>query len=712
MEKGITGLVQRLLPDHAEQITARIINEKAPANEYYEYRAENGRVCVEGNTGVSVAAGLYDYLKTYCYVHISWCGSAFDLPKELPLPKVPHRHVIPQKYRAMYNYCTFGYSMPFWDWERWEKEIDFLALNGINLPLSVIGTEGVWYDTLCDMGFSEEEALDFISGPVYFPWQLMTNLEGVYPMRDKAYIRRRVELGRKIIDREVELGMTPILQGFSGFVPRATAGHFPNAKITYTVEWARFPKTAQLDPLDPLFREFGRKFLDNSVRLFGYHGFYAADPYHESKPPTNARRYLHAVGKAVSDLFSEYGDHTVWVMQSWSLRKRIVEAVDKNRLLILDIDSSKAERTQNFWGYPFVAGRLDNFGQKTYFHGDIGRTAANEFMQLKQKGANVVGTGLFMEGSLSNPMYYEALFEMQTSDRAISAEPWLRDYCRRRYGTYNEDAYNALYILYKKIYVQPIRESGTSSVICGLPMLHMRSSGQGDSMERPYAHADMLAAFSSMLAASDALGGSACYRYDLADMARQCVSNRALELHRAMEKAFWAKDIDRFRALRKQFTDMLSDLDALLCNFEEMSFYKWIGDAHKAAANDAEKRLLDESARAILTVWGPYENTYIFDYAGREWAGLIREFYLPRWNLFFDMLEENFGSKRFRLERFYQKNDGKPEFRFNAFYDSLADRQVDWVKTYREYKTPAAFDSIRQCRAIYNTYLHGMSWGG
>ncbi len=31
--------------------------------------------------------------------------------------------------------------MAFWDWERWEKEIDWMILHGINMPLMVIGEE-------------------------------------------------------------------------------------------------------------------------------------------------------------------------------------------------------------------------------------------------------------------------------------------------------------------------------------------------------------------------------------------------------------------------------------------------------------------------------------------------------------------------------------------------------------------------------------------
>ena len=35
-------------------------------------------------------------------------------------------------------------SFAWWDWKRWEKEIDWMALQGINLPLAFTGQEAVW----------------------------------------------------------------------------------------------------------------------------------------------------------------------------------------------------------------------------------------------------------------------------------------------------------------------------------------------------------------------------------------------------------------------------------------------------------------------------------------------------------------------------------------------------------------------------------------
>lgn len=38
----------------------------------------------------------------------------------------------------------FADSFVWWDWERWQKEIDWMALQGINLPLAFTGQESIW----------------------------------------------------------------------------------------------------------------------------------------------------------------------------------------------------------------------------------------------------------------------------------------------------------------------------------------------------------------------------------------------------------------------------------------------------------------------------------------------------------------------------------------------------------------------------------------
>lgn len=191
----------------------------------------NGKVFIKGDCVNSLAQGFYYYLKKSCNINYSWCGNdTLVLPEILPAMERTEK-TVKQKYRAYFNYCTFGYSAPFWAFERWEKELDFMAMNGINLFPAAIGSEAIWYYTLIDFGFTKDEALSFISGPAFFPWQIMTNIEGVCPVKSEEYILSRLELGKKILERMNELDIMPIQTGFSGFVPRAFKEKFPEAKI-------------------------------------------------------------------------------------------------------------------------------------------------------------------------------------------------------------------------------------------------------------------------------------------------------------------------------------------------------------------------------------------------------------------------------------------------------------------------------------------------
>ena len=75
---------------------------------------------------------------------------------------------------------TFGYSTAWWDWSRWEREIDWMALNGVNTPLAMVGQDAIWLDTfVTDFGLDEGELLDnFFASPACQPWHWMGNLNG------------------------------------------------------------------------------------------------------------------------------------------------------------------------------------------------------------------------------------------------------------------------------------------------------------------------------------------------------------------------------------------------------------------------------------------------------------------------------------------------------------------------------------------------------
>ena len=184
-----------------------------------------------------MAAGVRYYLNNYCNASFSWNGDQTSCrPHCLQLLTLFVRKPLTVIATAL-NYCTLNYTMSFWDSERWEREIDLMATQGVNLFLSGIGTEAVWQNVMQKYGYSFSEIQKFIPGPAYTAWWLMGNLEGEGGPVSQAYIDGRVALQRKILARAEELGMEVVMQGFCGFAPTTIGSKIAGINVHDQGEW-------------------------------------------------------------------------------------------------------------------------------------------------------------------------------------------------------------------------------------------------------------------------------------------------------------------------------------------------------------------------------------------------------------------------------------------------------------------------------------------
>src|SRR6185437_13471335 len=190
-----------------------------------------------------------------------------------------------------------GALMPF---SAIQAMIDWMALKGINAPLAVTGQEAVWRQVLSDFGFSRKQIADFLVGPAYFPWGWMANIDGLGAPLPDSWIDSHITLERQILARERSLGMTPVLQGFTGHVPKSITDVMPGTTIHQTGDWsAGFSGTWFLDPQDSLFQRMGKRFVERQTGLFGTDHLYAADPFNEINPPSNDSTFLAGMGRAI-----------------------------------------------------------------------------------------------------------------------------------------------------------------------------------------------------------------------------------------------------------------------------------------------------------------------------------------------------------------------------------------------------------------------------
>lgn len=694
MDKTVSGFLERNLPKFKDDINISFSNSD---KDFFSITACENKVNITANNYISAFHGLYEYLKNYCNVQLSWCGNKNIEIDKLTMFDGTFSKTIDQKYRVYLNYCTLDYSMCWWDFEKWEKEIDFMAMNGINMTLAVVGAEAVLYETLLSFNFSKEEALDCISGPSFWAWQLMTNIIGYLPPKSEKYVYERLELGKKILNRLVEFGIQPIQQGFSGHVPTAVKEKFPNANVLMQKGWCNYPKTAQIDPLDPFFKEFGTKYLETLESLMGNYHFIACDPFHESTPPKSSKEYLIQVGRVINSVYESFDSESVWVMQAWTMREHIVKAVPKNRILILDLNSEKTPANKNMWGYPVVSGMLHNFGGKNAMQGKLKKHCKNKYLELKENGANVVGSGMFMEGIEQNPVIYDLQFELLTSSKKIDWSNWLDNYILRRYKKYSTTLRKAWNLLLETCYKDDgYEENAVGSTLASRPQMMPKMTGPCCYSKVYYDTEKFEKAVALFLSVSDEYKDSDGYQYDLCDLMRQALSNRFYTNQKAFAKAHFWRKLSKVKEISEKQLDLLLDLDSLTSYRSEMCLSRWICDAQKLATDDEERKYFDMNARTLITLWGDVNasTSALYDYSWREWSGLIKEYYYVRWSMFYkEVIEHMENHKRLVIKN---GNDYVSRARYlnYDFGRKLGKFELEWGKTYKEYEYPVDKDTV------------------
>ncbi|MDE3054934.1 MAG: alpha-N-acetylglucosaminidase, partial [Gemmatimonadota bacterium] len=584
------------------------------------------------------------YLEHVAGVNVSLPAEPVTLPSPLPRVPSPVRVTTPYRLRYFFNYCTFSYSMAWWDWHQWQSMIDWMALKGINAPLAITGEEGVWRDVLREFGFSRKQIGDFLVGPAYLPWGWMANIDGLGGPLPDSWIDGHVALERRILARERALGMTPVLQGFTGHVPKSITQVHPGVEIHQTGDWsAGFPGTYFLDPHDSLFQRMGRRFIQRETQLFGTDHLYAADPFNEINPPSNDSTFLAGIGGAIYAAMHAADTSATWVIQAWFLvndarfwqdpqAEALLGAVPDDRMVVLDLwdDAVPAWQTRRaFYGKPWVFDVLYNFGGKVSVGGDLPRMAANLDTALRSRDhGRMEGLGMTMEGFGANPIVEDFVMDQVWRDSVPDVTSWTRAYVARRYGKADASAWAAWRILLGTAFNSAAQ---TGNFLAERPQFYMKGRAYRTGPVPPYDRRLLVRALDSLLAAAPALRGSDAYRYDVVNLTRQVLGELGLPLVNRVEAAYRAKNRTALLAAEGRVEALLRDLDTLVGTRREFLLGRWIADATRWGATGAERRLYEWNARNLVTLWGTKctegENDDLNLYAFKEWEGMFTSYF-------------------------------------------------------------------------------------
>lgn len=680
----VEKVIVRLIGEQAaNQIRLENIS-KEKGKDVFEVESVDDKLVLRGSSQTAIGYALNWYLRYYCQSQISRAGEQLSLPDPLPKVGPKIRIISPYPNRYYLNYCTFNYTSSFWDWNQWEKEIDWMLLNGINMPLATIGTEAVWQNTLQKFGFSDSEIKDFIPGPAYTAWWLMGNLEGWGGPVSQEWIDSRVDLQKKILSRMRELGMTPVFQGFYGMVPDQLRQKYPNNKIYYGGIWAGkngFQRPAFLDPSDSLFAPMAKVFYEEQSKLYGETAFYGGDPFHEGGETKgiDIKKSASLIHKSMLDAHPESN----WVLQGWwdNPSQELLDGAVKDRVIILDLfaESKPQWRSRNGYdGRKWIWCSLLNFGGKVGMVGKLDTYATEPIAALNSEtGKNIQGIGTMMEGSLTNPVNYELIYEMAWRNEQPNVTDWVNSFTTARYGKTVLKAQQAWQIIYKSVLSCPTQQEGTSeSIFCARGAMEVKGAFRWGTIKINYDPAELEKALFLLLESVSDIGKTDTYQYDIVDITRQVIANHGQKIYGDMIQAFRAKDKMAFEKSSREFLHLIELQDTLLSSRKEFLLGNWLKAAKEIAPTDAEKDLFEQNARNLISVWGTKGvSEELHDYSNREWSGMLKDFYLPRWQMFTDSL-------RMAL-------DGKPgkETDYYAFENA-------WTKERKTYPSEAKGDAF------------------
>jgi alpha-N-acetylglucosaminidase len=633
------GVVTRLL---GEKSAAHFRVEILPpheGNDRCEVEAVGGKIVLRGSNGVSACRGLKWYLNERCQCSVTWCGDNLKLPDPLPLDFGPYRETTAFQYRYIFNNCIYGYSMAWWKWAEWERMLDVLAYNGINMPAMLLGQERIWQETYKEMGLDARDLDTFFAGPAWYPWQWMGNLDGWGGPTPQSVIDGQCELQKRILSRARSLGMKAVLPGFSGHIPKALVDRTPGIKCQ-TMEWWGFGPTYILDWQDPAFRKISSIFMRKQREIYGTDHYYNIDPFNEMTPPSSEKSYLSNMAKTIFSCIDESDPKGVWVLMTWFCKeasgtwtpertKDFFDAVPNDRMLALELWGENWHGTgwhkQGGWyGKPWVWCILQDFGNRVDIYGGLPQIVDNYArMQKSPDRGDIRGMGIMTEGLGFNPVIYELVLDMMWNGAVGGGNLWEQKYLLKRYGSVPEPVRKAWDILYATRYNRT--QLVDCSPLCFAPRLITEAE----------ADMNLFEAWRLMLEGAPQLGGVPAYQFDLVNLGREAMGALMPRFTIAIQEALDRKDVEGLRVAGGKMLAYIRDFDRLLATNEHFLLGRWVAGARSWGSNDAEKALLEWGAKRQITDWGGK----IGSYAIKEWSGAIADRMLPAWEKYLGMME-------------------------------------------------------------------------
>ncbi|WP_282144836.1 alpha-N-acetylglucosaminidase TIM-barrel domain-containing protein [Thomasclavelia cocleata] len=655
--ENVYGIIDRTIgSEYRDWFSFELVDDDS-INDWYEISDKEGKIHIRGNEGLSLTTGLNYYYKNYLNVHISEQTMQVKMPDELVKVNKVVKKETPYQVRYAYNYCTLSYTFAFFGEEQWQRENDWLALNGVNVVLDLAGQEATWIKFLMNFGYSFDDAKDWLSGPAYYAWQFMDNMESFGGPVPDGYVKDRLELARSTQRWKNSLGMQTILQGYAGMVPTNFGEYQPDVKIIKQGNWNGFSRPDMIATDSKEYDEYAKLFYEAQEFVYGATSdYYAVDPFHEGGIRPSGLGDA-TIATEVLESMLDYDQDAIWVVQGWQSNptNELLKGMKDNRedhVLIVDLikypisDWTKYDRTsygstkldaKEFNGTSWAWGLLANFGGNPSMHGQM-EVMVNDIMEARKNSSHMVGLGIISEAQYDNPVMYDLIFDLAWASDDFDLNTWLNSYIERRYGGTSQNAKMAWQIMKEANYDHGVRYTNE--------LFGMKSKAPQDYKVQniPYGGDKLESALRLLIRDFDKFKDSECYLYDLSEIMRQQVSNYAVLKYNDVLSAKNSDDLEAFKKYKEEFLKAFEILNEVESTQKEQLGGEWIGKAQDIASNydDFAMDSFTMNAKALITSWGSRSgHRSLKDYGWRNYEGIFKDLYTNIWQDYLNRVEDN-----------------------------------------------------------------------
>lgn len=655
---NIYGIIDRTIgAQYRDWFTFEIAPNTNSELDYYEISDKDGKIHIKGNKGITITTGLNYYYKNYLNVMIAEQTMQVKMPNEMVKVGNTVRKETPYSVRYAYNYCTLSYTYAFFGEEEWQHENDWLALNGVNVVLDLAGQEAIWVKFLMNFGYSFDDAKDWLTGPSYYAWQFMDNMESFGGPVPDQYIIDRVELARSTQRWKNSLGMQTVYQGYAGMVPTNFKQFQPNVDVIKQGNWNGFSRPDMIATDSDTYDTYAALFYDAQEYVYGANSdYYAVDPFHEGGIRPSGLGDA-KIAEEVLNSMIDYDADAVWIVQGWQNNptNELLKGMGdrrKDHALIVDLIKYPIESWNNykrtsygstkldaveFNGTNWAWGLLANFGGNPSMHGQM-RGMVDDILEAQKTCNYMVGIGIISEAMYDNPVMYDLIFDLAWADETFNLNQWLEGYISRRYGGTSDNAKLAWKTMKDSNYNHGVRYTNE--------LFGMKGKAPQDygTQSIPYGADKLETAFKLLLKDYDKFKDSEGYRYDLTEIMRQLVSNYAVLTYNDVLAAKNSKDLVKFKENKDKFLTAFDVLNAVQETQQEQLAGEWIGKAQDRSAtyDDFSKDAFEMNAKALITSWGSRSShRSLKDYGWRNYEGMFLDIYKKNWEDYLNKVEKN-----------------------------------------------------------------------